>query len=67
MVEDVGIAEQEMGQRMCQEHSWSAKAEGNAGLDWLRSLLTPKNKGPATSVILKSPFGVVSAHPETQQ
>lgn len=48
MLENVGTAEQEMGQRMCQQHDWSVKEEREAGLDWLLSLLTPKNKGSVT-------------------
>lgn len=33
VVENVGTAEQEMGQRMCQEHGWSVEEEDEAGLD----------------------------------
>lgn len=64
VVENVGTAEQEMGQRMCQEHGWSVEEEKDEGLEWL---LTPKNRRSVTFVILKCPFGVVSAHPGTQQ
>lgn len=67
MVENVGTAEQGMGQRMCQQHGWSVEEEKDAGLDWLLSLLTPKNKRSVIFVMLKSPFGAVSAHPDPQQ